>query len=117
VTMQHTPGPWAVRASHRQNACVSVVAGLTEVACLYGVSDPATRDAGGVWCEQPQRDIDARLIAAAPCVIETGAFLLDRIDDLDWSLRPEEFEREWHGHVEPALSRFRAAIARATGAA
>ena len=38
-----------------------------------------------------------------------GEFLVERIDDLDWS----EFEgltREWIGHVEPSLSRFRIAL-------
>lgn len=39
-----------------------------------------------------------------------GQFLLDRIDQLDWSVDAEEFFRDWCGHVEPAIARLRAAI-------
>ena len=42
---------------------------------------------------------------------DEGQFLLDRIDQLDWSLEPDDFAREWNGHVEPPLARFRAALA------
>lgn len=40
-----------------------------------------------------------------------GEFLLARIDELDWSVSYEEFGNSWSGHVDPALSRFRAALA------
>lgn len=32
-------------------------------------------------------------------------FLLARIEEMDWSQDPDEFARQWHGHVEPPLSR------------
>ena len=51
----------------------------------------------------------ARLAQAQAEVNREGEFLVERIDDLDWS----DFEgltREWMGHVEPSLSRFRAAL-------
>lgn len=51
----------------------------------------------------------ARLAQAQAEVNREGEFLVERIDDLDWS----EFEgltREWIGHVEPSLSRFRIAL-------
>ncbi len=39
-----------------------------------------------------------------------GQFLCDRIGEMDWSVEPDEFASGWHGHVEPALCRFRDAI-------
>ena len=44
-----------------------------------------------------------------------GQFLLDRIDQLDWSLEPDDFAREWNGHVEPPLARFRDALSAIKG--
>lgn len=41
-------------------------------------------------------------------------FLSDRIDELDWSGGMEQLEREWHGHVEPALTRLRGLVRAAT---
>jgi Lar family restriction alleviation protein len=49
---------------------------------------------------------DAAELAAAD-MREAVIFLSDRIDELDWSGGIEQLEREWHGHVEPALSRLR----------
>lgn len=36
-----------------------------------------------------------------------AAFLLCRISELDWSLSPEDFAREFSGHVEPSIERLR----------
>ena len=35
-------------------------------------------------------------------------FLLDRLDELDWSQDKAEIERDFHGHVAPAVARLRA---------
>lgn len=43
-------------------------------------------------------------------VLMAGVFLLQRLDELGWS-EPKDLEREWHGHIEPAIARFRMAIA------
>lgn len=43
-------------------------------------------------------------------VLMAGVFLLQRLDELDWS-DPDGLEREWNGHIEPAIARFRMAIA------
>jgi len=43
---------------------------------------------------------------------ETGAFLLDRLDELETS-DPEQFQRDFYGHVAPAIARFRAALSQA----
>ena len=45
---------------------------------------------------------------------ERGAFLLCRIDELDWSQTRGEIENDFHGHVTPAIASFRAAIEGAT---
>lgn len=42
-----------------------------------------------------------------------GQFLVDRIDELDWSGTFSDFVREWNGHVDPPLSRLRQALATA----
>jgi len=68
---KHTPGPWTVGTPHPNNACAYVSTDNGEDVCvLYGASEPATQNADGVWSEQPARDANARLIAAAPCMFE-----------------------------------------------
>ena len=39
-----------------------------------------------------------------------AAFLLDRLSELEWSDIPDDFWRDWNGHVEPSLARLRAAL-------
>ena len=42
---------------------------------------------------------------------QTGAFLLARLDDLEWlDGQLEETARDYFGHVEPAIYHFRAAL-------
>lgn len=60
---------------------------------------------------------DARLIAAAPDLLEDGRFLAERLAEFERTVEAESGDaavRDWHGHVAPALARFRAAITRAT---
>jgi len=40
-------------------------------------------------------------------MVNAVQFLLDCIEELDHSETPESFERDWHGHVEPAIARLR----------
>lgn len=48
-------------------------------------------------------------------IIEAGQFLLDRISDLSWTDDGyDDLVRDWMGHVDPALDRFRAALAKAS---
>jgi hypothetical protein len=63
-----------------------------------------------------EREANARLIVAAPCMASTGVFLLARLDDFENRISTDEDGREFHGHVAPAIANFRAAIAKATGA-
>ena len=111
----HTPGPWDVhvyvsadfrpikvvhRDIHTPGAASSVIAQVTH---RKG------------WSEQ--QAANARLIAAAPSLLEHAAFLLDRINELDWSGSIDDLADEWNGHVEPPLYRLKLAIRKATGEA
>jgi hypothetical protein len=42
-----------------------------------------------------------------------GKFLVDRLTDFerDGDVRTDDGQRDWDGHIKPALSRFRAALA------
>ena len=66
----HTPGPWTANFDHQQNACAHVRAsnGYNEVATVFVASEDGDqkRDENGCWPDQPVRDANARLIAAAP---------------------------------------------------
>lgn len=68
----HTPGPLEVVHDHPQNACCSVVLRdrpLTEVATLYSSPSSAKEPVGGVWPNDPEREANARLFAAAPALL------------------------------------------------
>ena len=43
-------------------------------------------------------------------LVDMAQFLIDRIDEIDWSLAPEDFARQWDGHVDPPLCRLRNAL-------
>lgn len=60
-------------------------------------------------------EANARLIAAAPELLDDGQFLLDRLSDLENVLFDDAVARDFYGHVEPAIARMRAAIAKAKG--
>jgi hypothetical protein len=48
---------------------------------------------------------------------DLGQFLVYRIDDLEWMEDGyEALSRDWSGHVDPALSRFRTALSPVGGA-
>lgn len=46
----------------------------------------------------------------AVAVEAEAQFLVDRIDEMDWSLDAEDFVREWNGHVDPPLCRLRSTL-------
>ena len=72
--MKHTPGPWVVGEPHPTNACAYVRAAGTnkgeEVATLYYCNVGGVIGRDGIWPEQPNRDANARLIAAAPKMLD-----------------------------------------------
>lgn len=40
-------------------------------------------------------------------LLTAARFLVDRLDELDWSLEPDEFLSDFYGHVAPAISRLK----------
>jgi len=86
-----TPGPW-----NRNGLTISKHGRGIIAKC-------PTPQSGGVF----ECSFNARLITAAPVMATDGQFLLDRLDELEI---PENLAREWFGHVEPAIERFRAAL-------
>ena len=100
---KHTPGPWV--AEDGVNTGRRVVA----------PNAPKTRRVVAA-CGGMNRDGNANLIAAAPDLAADGKFLLDRLSDFESEISDEQ-AREWFGHVQPAIARFRAAIAKAEGRA
>ena len=52
---------------------------------------------------------------AAPALADDGQFLLDRLAEFENRISTDEDAREFHGHVAPAIARFRAAILTAKG--
>jgi hypothetical protein len=74
----HTPGPWAVGERHPTNACAYVRDDKGhEVATLYFCSVGGAIGDDGIWPEQPNRDANARLIAAAPTMLAALRGLLE----------------------------------------
>lgn len=114
---KHTPGPWRAAAKPSSIVGWPVTSETGRVVCDVNWQFRASfeKDVSGVEFNRTS-EANARLIAAAPCVVEGGSFLLDRLDDFERVMEAnEDTEREWHGHVAPAIARFRAAIAKATG--
>lgn len=111
----HTPGPWLHAAgSHPQNAATHVVKEhepWVEIAVLYcSPSGPDAPGADEVWGDDPERDANARLIAAAPDLLEVAEKLVEAIEwDRHEARTVGEIEAAWKA-VEAAA---RTAIAKA----
>lgn len=58
-------------------------------------------------------DLIERQAALLGAILAQGKFLLDRIDQLEWSDDGyPALTRDWLGHVDPALDRFRSTLAK-----
>lgn len=102
MSANHTPGPWAVSSNPAD--------------FFYG----HVIDTQGVAVAKPMAqgcrdEANARLIAAAPELVDDGAFLCARLRELENDLADDEVARQFHGHIIPALARLEAAIAKALG--
>jgi len=53
-----------------------------EVATLYYCNVGGVIGRDGIWPEQPNRDANARLIAAAPDLLDAARMMADLVDDL-----------------------------------
>lgn len=108
----HTAGPWKlffVKSGPKEGQLLGIGTEAGE-----GVGDYR----GGLWGDGEEKLANARLIAAAPCMANDGAFLLARLAEFEQTMESESGDaavRDWHGHVVPALAQFRAAISKATG--
>lgn len=94
---KHTPGPWKILDTTRCNG--------------YEIFRIGGNNAGGSWAESitsGDRDANARLIAAAPELLEA---LLAAIPELPTHDHPDGLA----DYECPALRKARAAIAKATG--
>jgi len=90
----HTPGPWVIRKAKENGACSVVseskdLAGFTFIAALT-----------------PSDEANARLIAAAPELLESLRELVEWSDDM---------EANYPYDITPMLAKARAAIKKATG--
>lgn len=93
----HTPGPWTAKWSKYREGVFIVQAGMPSNRVL------AQFDGDG-YGPDGQSLADARLIAAAPCLLEALRFLADQAERTP-------------GPTIAGIHEARAAIARATGAA
>lgn len=111
---RHTSGPWFADLLNERREGGRFYVFITAKEQLVPIC-AVTSGVEGYGREEGRAN--ARLIAAAPDLLKDGAFLADRLDELENDLLDDEVARQFHGHVAPALARFRAAIARATGEA
>jgi hypothetical protein len=89
MTTKHTPGPWAVRFYERHETAVIKTADGDEVATV------------DVKC-MPDAPADARLIAAAPDLLEACEAFVVAMDSA-------------HDHIERSIALMEKAIAKAKG--
>jgi len=109
----HTPGPWEARADYRGD----LLDGVT--LCFWEVVRPDPRDTGpddpnrDMICDMgahPDGEANARLIAAAPELLESLTLLVDAVTN----------GKNWPSYaaiLDMRLYEARAAIAKATAAA
>lgn len=104
VRTTHTPGPWKTSRDRLSGNHGLVGDGMWFAKISWTVRDD-------------RNEADARLIAAAPDLLELSRFLIERLDDFERDpLQEDDGEytlRQFAGHVSPAIERLRAAIASA----
>lgn len=72
MSAEYTPGPWNVTDNHPLRACIKIrdLSGY-ELAALYRApGNEMPRDANGIWRNDPERIANARIMAAAPELLE-----------------------------------------------
>lgn len=106
-TFTHTPGPWFAR----EDGCIAVGDNSTSKTLKLRLLKVISPWVEGAWDDDPEALANARLIAAAPAMLEA---LKEASDWLDWYFAPEPSVRV--GPSSSELKRLtRAAIALATG--
>ena len=98
--MTHTPGPWTVVDQvSADGSCTTLVKGGDHVVCKSSARPKARQ----------KQDADAKLIAAAPDLLQCAMTL----DDAFCICYETEFEQD--EAIRVALNKLRSAIAKATG--
>ena len=112
-----TPGPWEYYPAN--NYAGFAIAPLGTLPTLAAVERPkgCSNIINVTAFNFPgETEANARLMAASPELYDNGDFLADRLEDFQNSLEAGDVDdaiRDWHGHVVPALARFRAALSKA----
>ena len=70
MTQKHTPAPWLVFDNHPDRACLHVAP---------EGSNPVCNDVATVYTSNKNADADARLIAAAPELLEALEFIFEQV--------------------------------------
>jgi hypothetical protein len=120
MTTKHTPGPWVWAEDHPTNACANVRAKTEkgwdeDIATLYGSEDvPKPSEPGEPWGDHPIRRANARLIAAAPDLLEAlndalAVMTADTVGTIHMD------DPDWYRQLWAAVDKARAAIAKAEG--
>lgn len=115
VSHKHTPGPWVATFEHPLNACAKVKLRKwphNEIATIWAEGEEALadQDARGIWPDQPRRNANARLIAAAPDMLEALVMAKNRLEDMLCG----DDGQAWK-EAEKAMSKIVDTIAKATG--
>lgn len=104
--MAHTPGPWIV--IHESRAQSRWIVGDNEGGSIADCEPP------GPWISRDEADANARLIAAAPEMLEALQMVADRCADV--AIIIEDCPKyDAPGFLRATEKRIRAAIAKATG--
>lgn len=95
----------AHRIAHRGGEVVGVTADMpgSNGGFSIAVFEASKVPVGTTLYAAPPTDEAARLR-------ELGTFLLERLADHETNMTSDEDGREWHGHVAPAIARFRQAL-------
>ncbi len=105
--VKHTPGPW----TDKGGSAGAVWAGNEFIASVYPNAQPGW-DGYGRFDRQDETEANARLIAAAPDLLETLVMMADAVDPL---VSAPPIVGPITQRVRTALVEARAAIARARG--
>jgi hypothetical protein len=120
MVMTYTPGPWFAGDPIEDDSGMLIVSvGGLDLSDRPGRRHHYEDTICEVW-DNPNNAGDvvdtARIIAAVPQLVTDAQFLIDRLYEFEASLEDGASFREFHGHVAPALVRFRAAIENAVSA-
>jgi len=110
MTTEHTPGPWTFDTSGEGKPC-SII---TSVHDEHGPDDDVCEVYGGNTDCEKTREANARLIAAAPELLDAVLDMLGQLEAVGLLIDGEDCG-QWHGAEGLSFAKAREAIAKATG--